>query len=71
MVQPPSETAARLKLALDLHEAGVSVMRTRLRREHPDVHDDVIDGLLARWLQTRPGAEHGDADGLPKPWPRE
>jgi len=57
-------------LAFDLHEAGVLVMRSKLRREHPDADDDIIEELLARWLRTRPGAEHGDAEGQPVPWPR-
>ena len=43
--------------------------RAQLRREHPDATDDEIDALLIAWLETRPGAEHGDACGRPITWP--
>ncbi|MFW5925373.1 MAG: hypothetical protein ACOCV4_04355 [Myxococcota bacterium] len=64
----PSEkerAAARLRTALDLFEAGVAMMRQKLRREHPDAPAEEIQRRLGRWLHTRPGAEHGDAEGRP------
>jgi len=55
-------------MALDLFEAGVDLMRGKLQREHPDSPPEHIERLLAEWLSTRPGAEHGDAVGrLRKP----
>lgn len=53
----------RLRQTFDLFDAGVSMMRARLRREHPDAGDREIDALVRAWLRTRPGAEHGDAPG--------
>jgi hypothetical protein len=57
---------ARLRQSFDLHEAGVSMRRASLRREHPDAGPEEIDRLLREWLATRPGAEHGDGIGVPR-----
>jgi len=57
---------ARLRQAFDLFEAGVSMRRASLRREHPDARPEDIERLLREWLATRPGAEHGDAVGRPR-----
>jgi hypothetical protein len=71
VVQTPEQRAAaeRMRLAFDLHEAGVSIMRARLRREHPHEDDTEIDARLKAWLHTRPGAELGDAEGIPRSVP--
>jgi hypothetical protein len=53
----------RLLQAFDLFEAGVSMRRASLRREHPDKGPNEIECLLREWLATRPGAEHGDTVG--------
>ncbi|HKE17219.1 MAG TPA: hypothetical protein VKB80_20235 [Kofleriaceae bacterium] len=67
-----SADALREKLlaAFDLFEAGVDLMRQRLRRMHPDETADEIEKRLAEWLHDRPGAEHGDAVGRAGSWPR-
>jgi hypothetical protein len=65
----PEVMAARLRTALDLCELGESMRRAQLRREHPGATDDEIEALLVAWLETRPGAEHGDAWGRPISWP--
>jgi len=62
--------AARLRLALELFEAGEGLVRARLRREHPLANDADIEARLIAWLRERPGAEHGDAAGRPVTWPR-
>jgi hypothetical protein len=67
----PKLAAARLRMALEMHEEGVRLMRQNLRRRHPDATEPAIDRLLGDWLSTRPGAEHGDAEGIPcrsGPW---
>jgi Rv0078B-related antitoxin len=46
------------------------MMRQRFRREHPDAGQEEIRERLTAWLQTRPGAENGDAQGTPVAWPR-
>jgi hypothetical protein len=65
----PEAMARRLRTALDLCALGESMRRAQLRREHPGATDDEIEALLVAWLETRPGAEHGDAWGRPISWP--
>ena len=65
----PEVLAARLRTALDLCALGESIRRAQLRREHADATDEQIERMLVSWLQTRPGAEHGDAWGRPISWP--
>ena len=64
-----AEAAARLRTALDLFEAGVEMMRQRLRRDHPDLAEREIAARLTAWLRERPGAEFGDAVGRRLSWP--
>ncbi|HEU5055942.1 MAG TPA: hypothetical protein VFU21_05435 [Kofleriaceae bacterium] len=61
----------RLLAALDLFEAGVDLMRQRLRRQDPAASAEEIERRLTAWLRHRPGAEHGDAAGRTATWPRE
>jgi hypothetical protein len=56
--------AVKLRAALELHEAGVAVMRQNLRRRNPNASAAEIENLLTR-ISTRPGAEHGDTVGRP------
>jgi hypothetical protein len=64
------KAAARLRMALDLFETGVEIMRQKLRRDHPDLTDHEVEARLGAWLRERPGAEFGDAVGRPATWPR-
>jgi hypothetical protein len=59
------EPAARLRIALELHELGVEMQRQRLRRERPLLTDAELDVAIRAWLHERPGAEHGDTAGVP------
>ena len=59
--------AERLRLAFDLFAAGEEMMRQKLRREDPCAPDEAIEERLVKWLQERPGAEHGDAIGRSVP----
>jgi len=52
--------AQRMRIAFELHEAGVRMYRQKCRRENPDADEATIDGMVKKWLRTRPGAEHGD-----------
>lgn len=63
--------AERLRVALDLFEAGVDIMRQTLRRRHPDASDEKVEMMLRNWISDRPGAECGDAIGEPGTWPRK
>ncbi len=63
--------AQRLRVALDLFELGIDMMRQKLRRDAPEATEDEIQARLATWLRERPGAEHGDGVGRPALWPRQ
>lgn len=65
----PLTPVSRLRLALEVFESGVDLMRQNLRRERPAASDTEIEAALVQWLRTRPGAEHGDAPGRPRPVP--
>jgi len=56
--------AERLRVAFEMFELGVAMMRARLAREGLD--EAAIDGRVQAWLLERPGAEHGDAVGRPR-----
>lgn len=60
-------TARRFRQALDLMDAGISMQRARLRREHPEADEAEIRRLLRAWLLDRPG----DSDGPERPIPPE
>jgi Rv0078B-related antitoxin len=68
--QELAAAAERLRLALELFEAGESMMRERLRRDDPHADEAEIEARLVAWLHQRPGAENGDAAGRPVSWPR-
>lgn len=59
----------RLRTALTLFDDGVRLMRANLRRGHPDATEAEIERLVDHWLAERPGAEHGDGVGRPRPLP--
>ncbi len=64
-VTPPAALSPdeKLRVALELHDLGVAMMRENLRRRFPlDTHDQT-ELRLIEWLQIRPGAELGDAIG--------
>lgn len=65
-----TELARKMRIAFDLHEAGVSMMRQNLRRRFPRASVRAIDRRLGEWLMHRPGAECTDADGHVVKWPR-
>jgi hypothetical protein len=56
---------------MDLFDLTQRMLRQKLRRKHPGVTDAEVDAMIARWLEHRPGAELGDGEGTPVPWPRK
>jgi hypothetical protein len=47
--------AERLRIALELQEAGIDMQRCRLRREHPSASAAEVEAMLVGWLLHRPG----------------
>lgn len=58
--------AERFLATVELADLGEQMMRENLRRRYPDESDAEIERRLVEWLQTRPGAELGDAEGIPR-----
>ena len=67
MTPAQADAIRRLRIAFALFDDGVELMRRNLRRRHPEASDEEIERLLGRWLAHRPGAEHGDGVGRPRP----
>lgn len=57
--------ADRLRLAIDMFEFGLGMQRARLRREHPDADESVIDSAIDEWLLSRPFEPLGGGRGRP------
>lgn len=60
--------AEKMRIAFDLHTAGVRLMEQNLRRRFPDAEEDEIRRRLEAWLHERPGAEFGDCVGKVVEW---
>lgn len=69
MESPPLTAQEKLQLAFEMHELGCAMMRQTLLRRFPDETDADRERRFVEWLQTRPGAEHGDAPGRSRPLP--
>jgi len=65
MAWEPDDPAAKLVLACELFDTGVAMMRENILRRMPNAPDEAIAEALAAWLHERPGAEFGDAPGVP------
>lgn len=64
---PELSPVAKLRLALELSDLGVALMRQNLRRRHAAASETEIDARLRAWLLHRPGAADGDAAGVRRP----
>ena len=64
---PKPDLAARFRTAIDLHEAGVQMMRLNLRRRHPEASEAEIQARFLAWLDEDP-QENPDLREVP--WPR-
>jgi hypothetical protein len=65
---PESKPSARLRLALEMYEDGVAMVRRSLRRDNPEASEQELSNLFIQWLRQRPGAEIGDCVGSPRTW---
>jgi len=48
---------ARFRLALDLSEAGILMMKQNLYRRYPEATEAEISSRLAAWVEKRPYVE--------------
>lgn len=54
------EQAAQLRLALEMHEFGVSMKRESLKRRYPEESPAQIEERLRRWLRQEPEPDSGN-----------
>lgn len=62
-----TDAAERFRVALDLAETGVELMRQNLRHRHPAASDVEVAALLAEWLISRPPDAPGRIRQFPAP----
>lgn len=60
---PGRDPAENLRIALEMHEFGIAMIRQRLRRENPGASDEEIDALFRQFLRDAPH-ELSDQPGL-------
>lgn len=58
-----SKAAMRMRVAFELADLAYAMKRQQFRRKNPTATEAELDGWMAEWYRTRPGAEHGDASG--------
>jgi hypothetical protein len=51
------DPAAQLRLAFEMFEFGVAMMRQKLRRAAPDASEEEIEAKLDRWLSQEAESE--------------
>ena len=55
--EPEEEnSAARLRLALEMMAAGLEMQRLNLQRSHPGETPEEISARLSRWMENQPVA---------------
>ncbi len=70
MEGPASAVAERMRVALEMYEIGLNLMRQNLRRQFPQATPTEIEHHLLEWRLRRTDAPHGDAVGRVVSFPR-
>jgi len=60
----------KLRITFALIDVAERMLRQRLRREFPEISEQLLEERVGAWYARRPGAEFGDAVGIPAAWPR-
>jgi hypothetical protein len=69
--EPERETPTeKLRITFALIDIAERMLRQRLRRESPEISEQVLEERVGAWYARRPGAEFGDGVGIPAAWPR-
>ena len=58
-----NDPAENFRIALEMHEFGIQIIRQRLRRENPGASEDEIEALFRQFLRDAPH-ELSDQPGL-------
>jgi hypothetical protein len=65
-----SASEERFEMAIELCELAESLLREKIRRTRPSLSPAEVEAEIDAWFMQRRGAEQGDAEGHPVPWPR-
>jgi hypothetical protein len=57
------EQASQLRLAVEMHEFGVSMKRQSIKRQHPNESAEQIEVRLRQWLQEPTGLSPSSGPG--------
>jgi hypothetical protein len=55
------EVLARMRIAFDLYQTSVEMMRLNLRRRHPEASEQEIQRRLQKWMFEQPEEPPGSA----------
>lgn len=67
--KPAESPAERVRVAFELHELAVAMLRQNYLRKHPAADEDEVEAAVLEWHARRPGADRGDCEGRPVAWP--
>lgn len=56
--------SSKLSVFLDLMRIVERAFVHKLKSQNPEITEEEIATAVTRWYMERPGAEHGDADGV-------
>ena len=59
-----NSASAKLTVFIDLMRIVERGFIHKLKQRRPDVTEQEISEEIRRWYMERPGAEHGDSDGV-------
>lgn len=65
MEQRPINAIKKMQVVEELLQIGKRAFLYKLKQQHPDWTAAQVEVALKDWYLHRPGAEHGDGDGVP------
>ena len=60
-----SRFSGKFQMILELMELSERAFLYKLRKNNPNMDEAQVKLELTKWWQLRPGAEHGDGEGIP------
>ena len=64
VMSAPQSDGSKLSVFIDLMRMVEAGFIHKLKAKRPDITQEEISREVTRWYMSRPGAEHGDADGV-------
>ena len=60
-----TSSQAKFQVIIELFELSQRAFLHKLKKKHPNLTEEETASELRKWYQLRPGAELGDAEGIP------